>query len=131
MCSAPLLANSEFADFLQSIGLASLGANEALLDKLSNIYRNTVMYGLIYNDSDKTEKKALGARLLANPNKMKHAMGRDDELPLYTEFETALAKFRHRPLDSQRYSYFTIHSLKNLQKEMNEFTRVLDRPFSV
>ena len=66
------------------------------------------MYGLVWRDTHKTEMKALGVRLLANPNKMKHAMGIAGEQPIYKEFKPAAAKLKHRPVDSIRQTYFTI-----------------------
>lgn len=59
----PLLADTNFARFVQAIGLASLGAPEVVIEELFRIYWFTAEYGL-YNQ--RGQVKVYGARLLSN-----------------------------------------------------------------
>ena len=89
------------------------------------------MYGLVWNDSTKTETKVLGGRILANPNKMTHAMGQADQVPLYIDWHMGLAKFKHRPIDNARNAYFPIMSIQALKEQTKQYITKLDRPFDV
>jgi phenylalanine-4-hydroxylase len=65
----PLFADPDFADFSQQIGIASLGASDADVERLASVYWFTVEFGLCYeaDESDGTSKvKAYGAGLLSS-----------------------------------------------------------------
>ncbi|VDP98809.1 unnamed protein product [Trichobilharzia regenti] len=57
----PMLVNRKFADFSQEIGLASLGASEEEVSKLSTLYWFTVEFGLCYENG---ETRAMGAGII-------------------------------------------------------------------
>ncbi|XP_071791950.1 tryptophan 5-hydroxylase 1-like [Asterias amurensis] len=66
---AVLLCDPDFAQFSQDMGLASLGASDTILDKISSIYSSTIEAGLCMEGSD---IKAFGALLLSGAAELQH-----------------------------------------------------------
>ena len=81
MGHAPMFANEEFGDFSQEIGLSSLGASEAELERLAAIFWYTVEFGMCEQQG---QRKAYGAGILSSLGELKYSQS---EAPGFYEFD--------------------------------------------
>ncbi|KAJ3196046.1 hypothetical protein HK101_010286 [Irineochytrium annulatum] len=119
----PLYADPDFADFSQEIGLASLGASDADLEKLATIYWFTVEFGLC-KEGDKL--KAFGAGLLSSFGELEYCLsGEPKTLP----FDPAVTAVTEYPITSYQPLYFVAESFADMKEKVKEFAIGLKRPF--
>lgn len=83
-------ANPDFAAFSQEIGLASLGATDADLEKLATIYWFTVEFG-VCREGDKV--RAYGAGLLSSFGELEYALTDKPERRPFDPSVTAIQKY--------------------------------------
>lgn len=121
---APMFADPAFADLSQEIGLASLGADDADIERLARCYWFSVEFGLVREDG---EVKAYGAGLLSSCGELAWACGGGGaELGQWDPPEAARQDF---PITEYQPVYFVADSLQSAKELMGQFARDLPRPF--
>ncbi len=121
----PLFADHDFADFSQEIGLASLGASDEFIKKLSTCYWFTVEFGLC---KQKGELKAFGAGLLSSFGELSYCLTGEPEHRSFEPEKTCLQEY---PITSFQPVYYIADSFKDAKDKMSAFTMTIPKPFSI
>ncbi len=129
---APMFADAAFADFSQEIGLASLGASDAEIERLARCYWHSVEFGVIRSGKG---LKAYGAGLLSSSGELAHACadylpaGNKEPRPEIREWTPNAAAEQAFPITTYQPVYFAAKSLNHARQTMRERCRDLPRVF--
>ncbi|CAD5113442.1 DgyrCDS2609 [Dimorphilus gyrociliatus] len=121
----PMLCDPYFAKFSQEIGLASIGASDKDIEKLSTLYWFTVEFGLC---GENGETRAYGAGLLSAFGELKHALS---DVPEKRPF--SLEEISTQIYQDQDYQplYFVADSFENMMEKLLQYSSTIQRPYQV
>mmetsp|Transcript_99593 Transcript_99593/g.181673 ORF Transcript_99593/g.181673 Transcript_99593/m.181673 type:complete len:478 (+) Transcript_99593:57-1490(+) len=141
----PLFAHPDFAEFSQTIGLASLGATDAQIDRLATLYWFTVEFGVLETTSG---YKAYGAGILSSFGELEWACSehpseecrkagglvafdkyKDLRRPAMSTLEAEVTSQTAFPITTYQPKYFVSPSLAAAKEEVMRFCDTLSRPF--
>lgn len=148
----PLLADPNFAEFTQKVGLASLGASDEAIVKLANIYWFTVEFGLIKPhhpdpaDSDCRGVKVMGAGILSSFGEMEwsaalHPSQECREMggiardypnlhnPRLKDFCPQVAAEQPYPITTYQPTYFVGESLHSMKELIGDYCDKMEKRF--
>ncbi|XP_037582094.1 tryptophan 5-hydroxylase 1 [Dermacentor silvarum] len=121
----PMLADANFAQFSQEMGLASLGASDDEIDKLATCYFFTVEFGLCKQNG---EMKVYGAGLLSSAAELRHAL--TDKANVLS-FDPAITIETEPIITAFQNVYFYTDSFNEAKLQMREFAKTIKRPFGL
>jgi len=121
----PMMADPDFADFCQKIGLASLGASDEMIEKLGRCYWYSVEFGLCKEGGG---VRAYGAGLLSSAGELKYCLSKEPKLLPWDPFVAAEMPF---PITKYQPTYFVAEDFRDAAKKFEAWLDAQDRPFSV
>ncbi|KAJ1921915.1 hypothetical protein H4219_000261 [Mycoemilia scoparia] len=121
----PLFADPGFAEFSQQIGLASLGASEEDIERLSTIYWFTAEFGLCREDG---EIRAYGSGLLSSTGELKYSLSDKPQLLPFDPEKMAKQKY---PITEYQPVYFVADTFTDATEKFCEYAAKMERPFQV
>ncbi|MFK7916396.1 MAG: ACT domain-containing protein [Pseudomonadales bacterium] len=124
---APMFADPAFAELSAEIGLASLGASDAQIERLARCYWHSVEFGLVRESGT---LKAYGAGLLSSFGELEYACSESlDGVPELREWDPAAAALQDFPITEYQPVYFVAPSLRSAREQMRSYCESLPRPF--
>ncbi|KYR02413.1 phenylalanine 4-monooxygenase [Tieghemostelium lacteum] len=121
----PLFADPDFADFSQEIGLASIGASDEDILKLSTCYWFTVEFGLC-KEGDRIT--AYGAGLLSSTGELEYCLSDKNEKRPFNPFETCKQSY---PITEFQPIYYVAESFQSAKEQMRKFAESFKKPFVI
>lgn len=125
---APMFAHKDFADFSQTIGLASLGASEIELKRLAALYWFTIEFGMCLDKNG--NKKAYGAGIMSSFGELQYCVTNE---PQFLPLDPYLIAQDHTvfPISSMQPIYFVAESFSKAKEQINDYCDNISRPFNV
>ena len=122
---AAMLSNKEFVEFSQQIGLASLGASDEDIQKLSTIYWYSIEFGLCFQNG---KKKIYGGGIISSPSEIEHSMS---DVPKILDFDLDYMSTYPVDITNIQQTYFMASSFKDMVKKVKQYSENIKKPFNV
>lgn len=119
----PLFADPDFASFSHEIGLASLGASDSTIQRLSTIYWYTVEFGLceeVDEANGGTSIKAYGAGLLSSFGELQHSLLRSTPKSPFNPWQQSKLTF---PICTYQPRYFVAKTFSDAKEKVRQWIR--------
>ena len=140
-----MLADPEFAQFSQEIGLASLGASEEDIKRLAVLYFFTIEFGLCRDqphhsvhiafnqqnevvELEKAPLKVYGAGLLSCVAELEHVLTEDSNIQ---KFDPEVAVETECMITTFQETYFYNESFREAVEDVRRFAEAIKKPFTV
>ncbi|XP_071135057.1 phenylalanine-4-hydroxylase-like isoform X1 [Mytilus edulis] len=121
----PMLANPKFAQFSQEIGLTSLGASDADIEKFATLYWFTVEFGLC---KEQGSLRAYGAGTLSSYGELRHALS---DAPKKYPFDPEKTSVQVYTDEDIQPIYFVVESFDDMMQKMKRYAATIKRQFEV
>lgn len=121
----PLFADPGFAQFSQEIGIASLGAPDEWIEKLSTLYWFTVEFGLCRQNG---QVRAYGAGLLSSFGELQYCLS---EKPVHHPFDPEKTSKTPYPITEYQPQYFVADSFDDAKNKVREWASKIPKPFTI
>ncbi|KAM7542163.1 hypothetical protein Aperf_G00000001583 [Anoplocephala perfoliata] len=125
MGHVPLLANLEFAQYSQELGLASLGVSEENVQKLAKLYFFSAEFGICKQDG---QLRAFGAGLLSSVSELQHALSDKATRKPFIPEDVVKAECM---VTTYQKAYFTTGTFKEAEDILRHFVLQFERPFAI
>lgn len=118
----PMLADPDFAEFSQEIGLASLGSSDEDIEKFATLYWFTVEFGLVKENG---EIRAYGAGALSSYGELMHSLSDVPEKKAFNAATTSVQEYSDYDLQP---IYFVAESFDDMKEKMRIYAANIKRP---
>ena len=114
-----MFGHTDFAEFSQEIGLASLGASDREVKRLAALYWFTIEFGMCYED-DSRIPKAYGAGILSSVGELAYCISGEPTLYPLDPHEIAQNHLNF-PISTMQPHYFVAESFLRAKEQITEY----------
>jgi phenylalanine-4-hydroxylase len=126
----PMLADPDFCDLVHHIGIASLGADNKTIFRLTRAYWYVVEFGVIreQNSSNGSEIKAFGAGILSSFAEMQHMASEKAVFEPFDPYKVEKKKMNYK--DGVQKMYFVLNSFEEAAQSMRNYCEHVQQDLS-